>query len=703
MSLLLRRAWSNGAASEHRHRAQEHPGSERNPDRSERLLANPMCHLVATIGEIVNSPLRGLDRLVRCMHRVLNSVGSQRLDQTSLVGQVRNATRGIDDVRSHAVAVLFGFVHHCGGHVRVPFSPGRRRIPGKTPRNLMMSASRLPGARPFQPQLAKRTQACFSVSMNPGNDQARLLESLSDPALYGPFCTGVRLIETHISYVLLTGRYAYKIKKAVSLPFLDFTTLAARHFYCLRELELNRRLAPSIYLEVVAIAGTVDAPSIGGDGPAIEYAVKMTEFPQDALLTAVLARGALTPAHIDTLATTVAGFHASSPAAPAGSRSGSPAAILELAIENFTEIETLLEQDPDRREVAALRRWTEGEHTLRARAFADRRRLGFIRECHGDLHLGNIALVDGNVTIFDCIEFNDDMRWSDVMADVAFLTMDLQDRGRADFAARFLNAYLERTGDYDGLQVLRFYVVYRAMVRAKIACLRAGQTSDPETRRAKIAEYRDYLVLARRCSESAGRGIVITRGPTGSGKTTRTQALVELTGAIRIRTDVERKRLHGLTPQSRSDSGLNAGLYSGAETERTYARVADLTRTVADAGYPVVVDGTFLQFSQRQRFRALADTLRVPFVIVDFVASEETLRRRVRDRHAAGVDASEADVSVLEHQVQNAEPLTADEQHVMVTCDADMPLEQTRPEDSWRQVVDRLHDHALIGKRRNNS
>jgi uncharacterized protein len=567
----------------------------------------------------------------------------------------------------------------------------------------MIGASRLPWPGRFNLDW-RRTRACFSeCRVNPGNDQARLLESLSEPALYGPSCTGVRLVETHISYVLLTGRYAYKIKKAVKLPFLDFTTLPARHFYCLRELELNRRLAPSIYLEVVAIAGTVDAPSIGGDGPAIEYAVKMTEFPQAALLTAVLARGALTTAHIDALAATVAGFHASSPAAPAGSRSGSPAAILELAIENFTETEPLLENDADRREVAALRRWTEREHTLRVRAFAGRQRLGFIRECHGDLHLGNIALVDGNVTIFDCIEFNDEMRWSDVMADVAFLTMDSRDRGRADFAARFLNAYLERTGDYDGLPVLRFYVVYRAMVRAKIACLRASQTNDPETRRSKIAEYRDYLVLAKRCSESAGRGIVITRGPTGSGKTTRTQALIELTGAIRIRTDVERKRLHGLTPQARSDSGLNAGLYSGTETERTYARIADLTRTVADAGYPVVADGAFLHFSQRQRFRALADTLHVPFVIVDFVASEETLRRRVRKRQAAGIDASEADISVLEHQQQNAEPLTADEQHGTVRCDADMPLEQTGAEDWWREVVNRLHDHALMGRRRNSS
>jgi uncharacterized protein len=521
------------------------------------------------------------------------------------------------------------------------------------------------------------------------DEQTRLIRSLSDPTLYGPTCTAVRVIETHISYVLLTGRYAYKIKKAVNLGFLDFTTLPARHFYCNRELQLNRRLAPAIYLEVVAITGTARAPRIGSDGPVLEYAVKMLEFPQDALLTRVLARGALTAAHVDSLAATVAAFHASAPTARSDERFGSAGEILELAIENFTELEPLLE-DADRREVAALRRWTEREHASRATLFTERQRGGFVRECHGDLHLGNIALIEGRVTIFDCIEFNEDMRWGDVMGDVGFLVMDLQDRGRPDYASRFLNTYLELTGDYGGVQILRFYVVYRAMVRAKVACMRASQTHDTDAHRAKIAEYREYLKLATRCAESATRGIVITHGPTGSGKTTRSEALVELLGAIRIRTDVERKRLHGLPPQSRSGSALNAGLYSRAETERTYSEVARLTRTVAGAGYPVVVDGTFLQRPQRNQFRALATDLNVPFVIVDFVAPMDILRTRVQGRHETAVDASEADIHVLEHQVRVADPIIPDERTLTVTYDAGAPLEQSRQIDSWQPVLDRL-------------
>jgi aminoglycoside phosphotransferase family enzyme/predicted kinase len=525
-------------------------------------------------------------------------------------------------------------------------------------------------------------------------EQARLIRSLIDPALYGSSCSEVRVIETHISYVLLTGCCAYKIKKAVNLGFLDFTTLDARHFYCQQELALNRRLAPAIYLDVVTITGTLDAPRIGGEGAALEYAVKMREFPQDALLTRVLERGELTTAHIDALASTVAAFHAASATARADSPFGSAAEILELAIQNFTEIEALLTCDSDRRELAVLRRWTEREHAARASVFLDRRHGGGVRECHGDLHLGNIALVDGKVTIFDCIEFNDDMRWSDVMADVAFLVMDLQERRRPDFASRFLNAYLEPTGDYEGVQVLRFYVVYRAIVRAKVACMRATQTANTEAASAQTAECRQYLTLAQRCSESAASGIVITHGPTGSGKTTHSQALIELAGAVRIRTDVERKRLHGLAPRAGSESELNAGLYSAIETDRTYSTLGCLARTVVNAGYPVVVDGTFLQRRQRGQFRALAAELGIPFVIVDFVAPVHTLHTRVQKRHDAGLDASEADVGVLEYQLRAAEPLTSDERAVTITYDAGTPLERARHIEMWQPVLDRLHRHT---------
>ena len=292
-------------------------------------------------------------------------------------------------------------------------------------------------------------------------DQRRLIE-----ALHLPF------VETHISYVLFDRGYAYKIKKAVRFPFLDFTTLAAREFFCREELRLNRRLAPSIYLDVVSIAGTIDAPLLdpsetGNPGPPIEYAVKMREFDQEGLLSRVIARDELTTARVDELAAEVAAFHERAARPEGGTPYGEPRSIRADARENFVAMQAADIDAPDRTELQPLWAWTEGDATRRTPAFLARKADGFVRECHGDLHLGNIALVDSAVTLFDCIEFNPAMRWIDVMSDVAFLVMDLRDRNRPDLAARFLNAYLAKTGDYEGLGVLAFYTVYRALVRAR--------------------------------------------------------------------------------------------------------------------------------------------------------------------------------------------------------------------------------------------
>ena len=345
--------------------------------------------------------------------------------------------------------------------------------------------------------IAQATRAAQRATrVENGANQARLLAALSRPAVFGPGCTHVERLETHISYVLLTGQHAYKIKKPVALGFLDFTTLAARRFFCEEELRLNQRLAPALYLDVVPITGSVDAPVLGGDGPALEYAVKMREFPQDALASQILARHELSPADIDALAARVAAFHGASGVAPRDGMFGSPDEILRVARQNFAQIRPHLTTAEERDELEELRAWTEHEHAARRDAFLRRRKEGFVRECHGDLHLNNIARVDGELIIFDCIEFNESMRWIDVMSEVAFTVMDLHYRGRADLARRFLNAYLERTGGYAGVAVLRFYLVYRALVRAKIARLRAAQLQGGG-RLALLAEYRAHMTLAR--------------------------------------------------------------------------------------------------------------------------------------------------------------------------------------------------------------
>ena len=499
-------------------------------------------------------------------------------------------------------------------------------------------------------------------------DQATLVQSLRNPAVFGLEAGQVTLIETHISYVLLTGAYAYKIKKAVDLEFLDFTTLDARRHYCEEELRLNRQTAPSVYLDVVPITGTAEAPVIGGDGPALEYAVRMRQFCQDALLSDMLARGALTKAHIDALAATVASFHDGTQKAADDLPYGYPDDILQPARQNFEQLAEVTEDARDRSDLESLRAWTESEHHTCAPRFLERRQAGFVRECHGDLHLGNIALIDDRVTLFDRIEFNPSMRWIDVMNDVAFVVMDLQERRRPELAARFLTAYLEATGDYQGLDVLRFYLVYRSMVRAKVARLRVGQLASAEEREKLSAEYRAYLDLARRDSRRSGAAILIMHGLAGSGKTTCAQALLEKIGAVRIRTDLERKRLHGLGLAEGSDSPIEQGLYTADATRQTYTHVLDLARRGAASGFIIVVDGAFLKRWQRERFREAAEVLGLPFVIVAATATEATLRDRVSRRQRGG-DASEATIAVLEHQLHTQQALAAEEQPFVAMCD----------------------------------
>ena len=520
--------------------------------------------------------------------------------------------------------------------------------------------------------------------------QQRLAAALRDSASFGPECRSVRVIETHISWVYLTGTHAYKVKKAVDFGFLDFTSLDARRHYCEEELRLNRRTAPRLYLDVVPIAGSVDRPVVGGSGPALEWAVRMREFPQQALLSELLARGELTAAHIDALAATVARFHDEAARVPADRPWGSAGDVLGVALANFEELRPRLDDPADLAQLAQLEAWTRREHAARGSTWEARRRDGRVRECHGDLHLGNIALVDGEITPFDCIEFNERMRWIDVVSEIAFTVMDLQHRGRPDHAQRFLDAWLAHSGDYAGLGVLRYYLAYRAMVRAKVAGLRAAQAPPGTTRSAALGDCRAHVALARKEAAPGRPAVVITHGLSGSGKTTLSQALLERIGALRLRSDVERKRLQGLAPGARTGAGIDSGLYAPDATRATYDRLLSLARGIVDSGRIALVDAAFLSRWQRDAFRALADRLDLPFVIVDFVASEATLRRRIAARAAEGRDASEADVSVLAHQLRHREPLQGDELAFVVTWDAEQPPELAQAADAWRRVVQRL-------------
>ncbi|MGZ5054133.1 MAG: bifunctional aminoglycoside phosphotransferase/ATP-binding protein [Methylobacter sp.] len=494
------------------------------------------------------------------------------------------------------------------------------------------------------------------------NSSLTLVKALSE-------ANACKVIETHISWVLLTGQYAYKIKKPVNFGFLDFSTLEKRHSCCIEELRLNKRLAADLYLEVVPITGTPEHPEIGGATPAIEYAVKMRQFPSGQLLSEHARNGELDTDQIDQLADLVADFHETIEQTDENSPYGDSANINHWFIENFDHIRPLLVDDTQKQQLQRLQQWGDSEWRRLAEMMQLRKHQGYVRECHGDLHLSNMTLINGKVTLFDCIEFNPLLRWVDVISEVAFLFIDLLHFGYDHFAYRFLNRYLQYTGDYQGLALLRYYLVYRALVRAKVSLLRmAQQPNDQAVAKQALSEYIVFADLAERFTLRRQTALIITHGYSGSGKSTFAAQLAEKIGAFQIRSDVERKRLFGYRALMQTGSDIDKGLYTQEASLKTYQHLKELAKTVLDAGFPVIIDATFLKTEQRAPFRQLADDCGVPFRIITFQASDQELYRRIKQRQD---DASEATIAVLQHQLQSAQSLLDQEQPSVITVNTE--------------------------------
>jgi len=520
-------------------------------------------------------------------------------------------------------------------------------------------------------------------------EQARMVAALRDALRARQGAHGVDLHETHISWVLVAGASAYKVKKAVDLGFLDATAPASRQRFCEEELRLNRRLAPALYLEVLPITGSASDPVLGGAGPPIDWAVHMRAFDQDALWDRQLARSALGPAQVDELAAQLHTFHRDA-AVDVGGASGEADRVRAPMLDNLRVLGALLPAAGDRRVLHALGAWEARQFGRLAPVFERRRREGRVRECHGDLHLGNVVSIEGRTTVFDGIEFSADLRWIDVVSELAFMAMDLRSHGRADLAHRFVNASLELSGDYEGALLLRYYMLYRALVRVKVLALRSAQSSTGSGVAAPPDLLRRTLDAAAECTRSTSPALLITHGYSGSGKTSATQHLLEAVGAIRIRADVERKRLFGLQAGDSGSAAPNTGIYSAQATLATYARLCELAGPGLEGGHRVVLDATFLQRRQRDQARALAARHGAPFVILDFELDVTSLRRRIVERSARGGDASDADLAVLAAQMRDAQVLGEDERPAALACRAGLGREGTRIELDWAELRRRL-------------
>lgn len=488
------------------------------------------------------------------------------------------------------------------------------------------------------------------------SDEETLVRSLLDPAAWPHAVDGLRMLETHISWVFLTGEFAYKIKKPLKLAFLDFSTLELRRRCCEEEIRLNRRWAPQLYLDVVPISGSASAPQVGGDGAPIEYAVRMRQFPQSALLSERLAAGLIDSDDMLELAEMIADRHASAPL-HRETRFGSAAAITRPMRENFVYLDPCLDEPT----LSKLRDWTDAELTRCETVMDARLRHGFVRACHGDLHLRNLVQLDDGIVAFDCVEFSDELRILDVISDLSFLTMDLAAAQRADLARTVLNRYLEVSGDYAGMQVYGLYFVYHCLIRAKVDAIRAAERGPEEERQrqADLDSMRHYCDVAERWIDRPGTALIVMHGFSGSGKTWVSSRLLRSIYAVRIRSDIERKRLYGYGERASSGSAPGAGLYRADKSAATHRRMFELAGRLLDSGHRVILDASFLDADERRRARSLAADHGVPYLLVDVDAPRQLLEKRIEARQAESTDASEANVDVLDYQRQHADPLDA--------------------------------------------
>ncbi|HEB63050.1 MAG TPA: aminoglycoside phosphotransferase [Gammaproteobacteria bacterium] len=492
----------------------------------------------------------------------------------------------------------------------------------------------------------------------------KLIKSLQNPVIYDHPIEKFEVIETHSAWVLLTGPYAYKIKKPVNFGFLDFSTLEKRLHYCKEELRLNQRLAPELYIGLITITGRENTPQLNHGSNVIEYAVKMVQFRQEDQLDQVLTRQGGLPIHyIGKLAKQLAGFHQSIPGTDTKTSFGSPELVKQPVKENFEQIRPLLTSQQDLSLLKTLESWSSKQFKKQVTHIKNRKINGHIRECHGDMHLANIALINDEIVFFDCLEFNANLRWIDTISETAFLFMDFDDRKQSRLANCLINTYLEACGDYQGLTLFRFYLVYRAIVRAKVATLRAAQTTaTPNERIAAQSQCREYLALARQYTVNNPTPIIITYGLSGSGKSTLSQLLLENYRAIRIRSDVERKRL------------FKHDLYSSSTSQKTYKHLEKQTRTIIDSGFPAIIDAAFLKQSQREQFYLLAKQLKVPFIILHTNAPTKQLEQWIESRSKDPDNVSDADHSVLKQQITSIEPLNEQEKPHTVTVHTEHPI-----------------------------
>ena len=489
----------------------------------------------------------------------------------------------------------------------------------------------------------------------------KLVEQLGLADLYPHPVEVITTIETHISIVFLTGQYAYKLKKPVNFGFLDFSTIEKRREFCELEVQLNKRTAPQLYLGVVPLFQNELKLSLipeSGDQQPIEFLVKMKQFDPNNILSRYLKHSDLDQTQITHLAKQIANFHAQAESIDPNEIYGDPDNLIQPMLDNFPSLLDTYSHPELQYRLKHLREWTLFTQKQLYDVLIERKHHGFVKACHGDMHLDNVALVDDTPTLFDGIEFNNQFRWIDTISDLAFLLIDIDFRQQFTLKRQLLSLYMRYTGDYEALKLLRFYQTYRTMVRAKISALRYHQLESGSAE-AKLLwdKALQYLQQAENYAyELPQPKIILMQGVAGSGKSYYAHLILEHFDALIVSSDIERKRLYGIDPLHRVEEHEKADLYSAEMNEKTYSRLFELTEEIIHEGYTVIVDATFLKFEHRSVFMELAEKLRVPYRLVSIEPDPFVIQQNITDRQLANNNPSDADLNIMQRQLASLEP-----------------------------------------------
>lgn len=502
-----------------------------------------------------------------------------------------------------------------------------------------------------------------------------LIEQMQQPSFYPEGgADHITMVQTHVSYVFLTGDFAYKVKKAVNFGFLDFSSLEKRQHFCQEELRLNRQLSPELYLDVLPITQGDRGYELNGSGTVVEYAIKMRQFPAGSLLSEQQASGGLTPEDMVSLGKMVAQFHRQTHSDNQVRSYGTVAKIRQAIDENYAQTQGYIGRSQTQAQYDATKAFTDRFFADHEDWFQQRLDADKIRECHGDLHLGNMCRWGDRLYLFDRIEFNEPFRFVDTMYDIAFTVMDLEARGCFDLANRFLNTYIEQTGDYWGLRVLPLYLSRQAYVRAKVTSFLLDDPHiDAATKEKAHTTAAAYYTQAWQYTDRPAGRLIIMVGVSGSGKSTVGQAIAQRYGAIHLRSDAVRKHLAGLPLDQRGDQSL----YSQEMSDRTYQQLGDLGIALARQGWTVVLDAKYDRRDRRAPMIAAAEAAHIPYTFVHCTAPTEQIAAWLQERQG---DVSDATAELLPNQIAQFDPPTPEEKDRVITLDTTGPCDPLWPQ-----------------------